>query len=147
MLSRLAGNFYREKIMSTDTIADVLTRIRNAQKVYHKTVVIPLSRMAGDLLAVLKKEGYIESFDQEQDPTTNFENFKVYLKYDQEGEPLVSNIKRVSTPGRRVYARTKKLPRVLSGLGMSIISTSQGVMTDRDARRLGIGGEVIATVY
>ncbi len=133
--------------MSTDTVADILTRIRNAQSVSHKTVVIPASRIAGDILTVLKGEGYIESFDKEKDTNTNFDQYKVYLRYDSEGDPLVSRIKRVSTPGRRVYARSKKLPRVLSGLGIAIVSTSQGIMTDRDARRLGIGGELLATVY
>ncbi len=133
--------------MSTDTVADVLTRIRNAQSVSHKTVVIPGSRIAGDILSVLQKEGYLDGFDKEKDASAKFDQYKVFLRYDDEGEPVVRNISRISTPGRRVYAQTKKLPRVLSGLGIAIVSTSQGIMTDRDARRLGIGGELLAKVY
>lgn len=131
--------------MVNDSLADLLTRIRNAQKAYHRTVMVPVSKMGKSVLETLKKEGYIESFETEK--VGSFEEFKVFLKYDEDGEPLIANLKRISTPGRRQYSRSKKLPKVNSGLGVCLVSTSQGVMTDREAKRLGIGGEVLATVF
>ncbi|MDZ4787115.1 MAG: 30S ribosomal protein S8 [bacterium] len=133
--------------MSTDTVSDILIRVKNAQAVYHKTVVIPSSKIAFSILTLLKKEGYVETFDKEKDAEDKFDQFKVYLKYDSEGEPLLSRVKKVSTPGRRVYAKKTKLPRVASGLGIAIVSTSQGIMTDREARRLGVGGELLAKIF
>jgi len=130
--------------MANDTLADVLTRIRNAQRVYHPTVMVSGSRLATSVLNVLKKEGYIDSFDKEV--VDGFDQYKVFLKYNSEGEPIINTIRKVSTPGRRQYARSRKLPRISSGLGICIVSTSQGVMTDREARSLGIGGELLATV-
>jgi len=131
--------------MVNDSLADLLTRIRNAQKAYHRTVMVPVSKMGKSVLEALKKEGYIDTFDTEK--VGAFEEFKVFLKYDEEGEPLIASLRRISSPGRRQYSRVKKLPKVNSGLGVCLVSTSQGVMTDREARRLGIGGEVLATVF
>lgn len=131
--------------MVNDSLADLLTRIRNAQKAYHRTTMIPVSRMATAVLDTLKKEGYIDSFDKEL--VGSFEEYKVFLKYDEDGEPLISSLRRISSPGRRQYSRSENLPKINSGLGVCLVSTSQGVMTDREARRLGIGGEVLATVF
>ncbi len=131
--------------MVNDTLADLLTRIRNAQRAYHRTVVVPVSKMGKSVLETLKKEGYIDSFESEK--TGTFPEYKVFLKYDEEGEPLIASLKRISSPGRRIYSRVKKLPKVNSGLGVCLVSTSQGVMTDREARKLGIGGEVLATIF
>ncbi len=131
--------------MVNDTIADLLTRIRNAQRAYHRTVMVPVSKMGKSVLETLKKEGYIESFESEKVGT--FPEFKIFLKYDEEGEPLIASLKRVSSPGRRVYTGSKKLPKVNSGLGVCLVSTSKGVMTDHEARKLGIGGELLATVF
>ncbi len=131
--------------MVNDTLADLLTRIRNAQRAYHRTVVVPVSKMGKYVLETLKKEGYIDSFESEK--TGTFPEYKVFLKYDEEGEPLIASLKRISSPGRRIYSRVKKLPKVNSGLGVCLVSTSQGVMTDREERKLGIGGEVLATIF
>jgi small subunit ribosomal protein S8 len=131
--------------MVNDSLADLLTRIRNAQKAYHKTVMVPVSKVAAAVLGTLQKEGYIDSFDKEK--AGAFEEYKVFLKYGEDGEPLIASLKRISTPGRRQYSRVKKLPKVNSGLGVCLVSTSQGIMTDREARKLGIGGEVLATVF
>ena len=127
----------------TDPIADMLTRIRNGQSATKVEVSMPLSKLKKSLAVVLKDEGYISDFS-EQDidgkPTLN-----VTLKYFQ-GKPVIETIKRISRPGRRVYKANSDLPKVQSGLGVAIISTSAGLMTDRDARKAGHGGEVICTV-
>ncbi|MCB9029826.1 MAG: 30S ribosomal protein S8 [Deltaproteobacteria bacterium] len=133
--------------MSTDSVADLLTRIRNALRASHKTVVIPYSKMSGSILNLLKGEGYIEDFSVEKDSDDKFEQYKVFLKYSQEGSPAIDTLKRVSKPGRRIYVRKDSLPKVRCGLGIAVISTSHGVMSDREARKQGIGGEVIATIY
>ena len=135
--------------MTTDTIADLLTRIRNAQQAKHKTVLVPVSKMTSNILALLKQEGYIQSFERVagSEATGGFEREKVFLKYSQHGFPVISELKRVSRPGRRSYSRSGDIPTVRQGLGVALVSTSQGVMTDREARKRGIGGEVLATVY
>ena len=132
--------------MVTDTIADVLTRIRNAQRRGHRGVRVPSSKMAGRLLEVLKSEGFILGFEGRRDKADRFDEIEVTLKYYQSGEPGIRLLRRVSTPGRRVYSKSAKVPRVNSGLGISILSTPQGVMSDRRARKLGVGGEVLALV-
>nr|YP_009029251.1 ribosomal protein S8 [Didymosphenia geminata]AGH28782.1 ribosomal protein S8 [Didymosphenia geminata] len=132
--------------MVTDTIADMLTRIRNAHMVKHQIVQIPSTKMSAAIAGILKEEGYIENFEY------YLENDKKYLlislKYiGQSRKPVISKIKRVSKPGLRVYSNSKELPRVLENLGIAIISTSQGVMTNLNAKKLGIGGEVLFYIW
>lgn len=132
--------------MVNDSIADLLTRIRNAQRAGHKSVSVPASRMVERVLAILKSEGFIESFETKERAETGFKDFSIWLKYYQSGDPVIALAKRVSKSGQRIYAGTEKLPKVQGGLGISIISTSQGVMSDREARRRKIGGEVLALI-
>ena len=129
----------------TDPIADMLTRIRNAVSAKHDNVLMPSSKMKVAIAKVLKEEGFIRDFLVEAENTRPM--LKIELSYTGRKEPVLSGIKRVSKPGRRVYAGHDELPRVLGGLGIAVISTSHGVMTDRDASRKGIGGEVLAYVW
>lgn len=133
--------------MINDLVADVITRLRNAQRAGHKTCTVHYSKMSSSILGVLKTEGFVSDFEKIDSEKGKFNMFKVYLKYTDIGLPVITNTKRVSTSGRRMYARANKLPKVHSGLGISIVSTSQGVMTDKEARKKGIGGEILATVY
>ncbi|RIL07994.1 MAG: 30S ribosomal protein S8 [Proteobacteria bacterium] len=133
--------------MSNDLIADCLTRIRNAQRAGHKSVHVRQTKMVARVLEVLKSEGYIESYEivkereRGESPRIN-----VVLKYYTAGEPVISQARRVSKSGRRFYVKGDKLPRIASGLGMTLVSTSQGVLSDREARKRKIGGEVLATI-
>lgn len=129
----------------TDPIADMLTRIRNANSVYHESVDIPGSKMKYELAKLLKEEGYIRDFKWIDDGKQGV--LRVYLKYGPHKERVISGLKRISKPGRRVYAKCDELPRVLGGLGTAVISTSQGLMTDKAARQAGLGGEVICYVW
>lgn len=131
--------------MMTDPIADLLTRIRNAQSARHEVVTAPASSMKKAVLAILKKEGFIEDFNFKANEHQG--ELNVYLKYDKKGEPIILGIKRVSRPGRRQYVGRKDIPKVLGGLGVAVMSTSRGVISDRDARKLGVGGEVVAYVW
>lgn len=132
--------------MANDTIADVLTRIRNAQSAGHRVVKVPSSKSAKSLLNVLKSEGFIDTFEPAKDEESAFESLNVFLKYYDTGLPVISMAKRVSKSGQRQYRGVDALPKVSSGLGISIVSTSQGVMSDREARKRKIGGEVIALI-
>jgi small subunit ribosomal protein S8 len=129
----------------TVPVADLLTRIRNANLAYKDDLPVPVSKVNEALLGILEAEGYIDGFGREGEGV--HQAFRVRLKYDRQRRRTISGIKRISTPGRRVYAGRNELPRVLGGLGVAIISTSQGVMTDKDASRKGIGGEVLAHVW
>ena len=129
----------------TDPIADMLTRIRNANSAKHKTVDIPASKMKTAIAEILFKEGYIKSFEEIKDNTHGV--IRITLKYDEKGARVIDGIKRISKPGLRVYAGKEELPKVLNGLGIAIISTSKGLKTDKEARELGIGGEVLAYVW
>lgn len=130
----------------SDPIADMLTRIRNANTAKHDTVDIPSSRMKLAIADILLKEGYIKKYDVVEDGT--FRTIRIRLKYGADkNEKIISGLKRISKPGLRVYANKEELPRVLGGLGTAIISTNQGVITDKEARRLGVGGEVLAFVW
>ena len=129
----------------TDPIADMLTRIRNANTVGHETVEIPASKMKKAIAEILKEEGYITDFDVIEDDKQGM--IKVTMKYGANKERVISGIKKISKPGLRVYARHDKLPRVLNGLGIAIISTSKGIITDAQARREAVGGEVIAYIW
>ena len=130
----------------TDPIADMLTRIRNANQMHHETVLVPASKVKSDILQVLANEGFIKGFEKVNDEN-NKPALKVTLKYTETKERVIKKLQRVSKPGLRVYAEVEDLPKVLNGLGIAIISTSKGVMTDRDARKANVGGEVLAYVW
>jgi len=132
-------------MMMTDTIADMLTRIRNGLQARHETVAIPASKEKKEIAKILKEEGFITDYSVESDGVKKV--MTVVLKYGPNNEKVISGLKRISTPGLRVYAKAENLPRVLNGLGVAIISTSQGMMTDKEARAKRIGGEVIAYVW
>ena len=130
-------------MVMSDPIADMLTRIRNANSAYHEKVEMPASTMKAAVLNILKEEGFVKNYETVDEGKT----LKVTLKYGSNKEKVITGIKRISKPGLRVYASKEELPRVLGGLGIAVISTSQGVMTDKKARNLGLGGEVIAYVW
>jgi small subunit ribosomal protein S8 len=144
--------------MHTDPIADMLTRIRNANKALHETAEMPTSRMKEEIARLLQDEGYIAGFNvvsptdhnsRESDPKKHrsYGTLVVQLKYGSSRERIITDLKRVSKPGRRVYARKDRLPRVLGGMGTAIMSTSKGLVTSKTAEREGIGGEVICFVW
>ena len=133
-------------MMASDPIADMLTRIRNANTSKHDTVDVPASKMKLAIADILVKEGYVAKYDLVEDGTAK--NIRITLKYGKDkNEKIISGLKRISKPGLRVYAGKDELPRVLGGLGIAIISTNQGVMTDKEARKLNVGGEVLAFVW
>ena len=132
----------------TDPIADMLTRLRNANQAYHDRVTMPYSKIKANIAEVLKAEGYIAAWTvQEPEEGAVGKSLIVDLKYGNSRERSLAGIRRVSKPGLRVYAKAPDLPRVLGGLGVAIISTSQGLLTDRQARKRGVGGEVLAYVW
>jgi small subunit ribosomal protein S8 len=131
--------------MQTDPIADMLTRIRNANKAMHETTQMPTSRMKEEIARLLKEEGYIKDYRVEK--AGSFDTLVIELKYGRNRERVLSDLKRISKPGRRIYARKDRLPRVLGGLGTAILSTSSGLVTARDAQQRGIGGEVICFIW
>jgi len=129
----------------SDPIADMLTRIRNAQVARHETVVVPNSRIKVDIARVLKAEGFIRDFEL---PSGEKEkDIKIHLRYSGRRDPVVTGLKRISKPGLRVYTKAKDMPRILGGLGIVIVSTSQGIMTGQQARQAQLGGEVLAFVW
>lgn len=130
----------------TDPIADMLTRIRNANNAFKETVDMPSSMQKVQIAGILKQEGYIDDFEAVQGPATGA-TLRVRLRYGQDRSKTISGVRRISKPGLRVYATSAKLPKVLGGMGTAIISTSKGIMTDRDARRRQVGGEVIAYIW
>ncbi|MBE5755070.1 MAG: 30S ribosomal protein S8 [Clostridiales bacterium] len=132
--------------MVNDSIADLLTRIRNAQTARHDSVTVETSIMKKSIAQILLDEGYISAFDEVENGNKN-KNLVITLKYVNKNQKVITGLKRISKPGRRIYASCEELPRVLNGLGIVIVSTSKGVMTDREARKLGIGGEVLAYVW
>ena len=130
----------------SDPIADMLTRIRNANTAKHDTVDVPSSKMKLAIADILVKEGFIKKYDVVEDG--NFKTIHITLKYGKDkNEKIISGIKRISKPGLRIYANKEDMPKVLGGLGVAIISTNQGVITDKQARELGVGGEVLAFVW
>ena len=129
----------------TDTIADLLTRIRNANSAKHDTVEIPASNMKKAICQILGDEGYIKSFSVEEDGKQGM--IKVALKYVDGKTPVIQGLRRVSKPGLRIYTNVEDMPKVMKGLGIAIISTSKGIMTDRQARKENVGGEVLAFVW
>ena len=132
-------------MLITDPIADMLTRIRNALVAKHETVDVPASNMKLAIAEILLKEGYIKSYTVNEEGVEKM--MTIVLKYGPNKQRVITGLKRVSKPGLRVYARKDRLPRVLNGLGIAIISTSKGIMTDREARKQGVGGEVLAYIW
>ncbi len=130
---------------TTDPIADMLTRIRNANSSKHKTVDIPASNMKKAIAKILFEEGYIKAFEEIKDDAQGI--IRITLKYDEKGARVIDGLKRISKPGLRVYASKDELPQVLNGLGIALISTSKGIKTDKEARNEGLGGEVLAYVW
>lgn len=129
----------------TDPIADMLTRIRNANTVKHETVDVPASNIKKEIARILLEEGFVKGYDVIEDGKQGI--IRLQLKYGIEGERVISGLKRISKPGMRVYADKHEVPRVLNGLGISIISTSKGILTDKQARKENVGGEVICYVW
>lgn len=129
----------------TDPIADMLTRIRNANTVGHDTVEIPASKMKKSIAGILTEEGYIKGFEVIEDNKQGI--IRVQMKYGPDKERVITGIKKISKPGLKVYAKADEVPKVLGGLGIAIISTSNGVISDKEARKLGVGGEVICYVW
>ncbi|HEY4659763.1 MAG TPA: 30S ribosomal protein S8 [Gemmatimonadaceae bacterium] len=131
--------------MRSDPIADMLTRIRNASRAEHEKVDIPASRLKVRVAEILKDEGFIKNFRVLED--TKQGTLRVYLKYGAANEKMITGLVRVSTPGRRIYVTRDRIPSILGGMGMALLSTSRGVVTDRDARKQKVGGEVLAYVW
>lgn len=133
----------------TDPIADMLTRIRNANRMKHEFVLIPASKQKREILNVLKQEGYIEKVELIKRKNEFGQDLRVTLKYteDRTHERVLKGLKRISKPGLRVYAKVEELPRVFNGLGVALVSTPKGILTDRDARKENVGGEIIAFVW
>ncbi len=129
----------------TDPIADMLTRIRNANTVNHDSVELPASKMKLAIAEILKQEGFIREYEYKKDSKQG--TIRIFLKYGPNREKVITGLKRISKPGLRVYAQKDELPKVLGGLGIAIVSTSQGIMTDKSARKAGIGGEVLCYIW
>jgi small subunit ribosomal protein S8 len=131
----------------TDPIADMLTRLRNANIAMHDDVSMPSSKLKESLATLLQKEGYITTFSVAPSPTGPGKKLTITLKYSHERERTISGIKRISKPGLRVYSKAEEIPRVLGGLGVAVLSTNQGLMTDREARKRRMGGEILCYVW
>ncbi|RID83414.1 30S ribosomal protein S8 [Peribacillus asahii] len=132
-------------MVMTDPIADMLTRIRNANMVRHEKLEVPASKIKRDIAEILKKEGFVRDVEFIEDNKQGI--IRIFLKYGGNNERVITGLKRISKPGLRVYAKTGEVPRVLNGLGIAIVSTSQGVLTDKEARAKQVGGEVLAYVW
>ena len=130
----------------TDTIADMLTRIRNANQMRYEEVSVPSSNMKKEIARILKEEGFIKDYKIDSEANTQG-SITLYLKYTDKKERVITGLKRISKPGLRVYAKNDEIPKVLNGLGIAIISTSKGIMTDKEARKENIGGEVLAYIW
>ncbi len=135
----------KEKKMITDPIADMLTRIRNANMVSHASVEMPSSKLKVQLARLLKEEGFITDYSEKE--VGKFKVLEITLKYDAKNKPVISKLERISKPGLRSYSKAKTLPKVLGGMGIAIVSTSKGLLTDRKARKENIGGEVLCYIY
>jgi small subunit ribosomal protein S8 len=133
--------------MMTDPIADMLTRVRNANTAMHDQVKMPSSKQKEALAAILKQEGYIESYEVADDTGRPGRVLNITMKYSPERQRTISGLRRVSKPGLRVYSKADKIPRVLGGLGVAVLSTSRGLLTDREARKQGVGGEILCYVW
>ena len=131
--------------MTTDPIADMLTRIRNANQMRYKEVEVPASKIKLEIARILKETGFVADYKVKKNDTQD--TIVLFLKYGQHKERVITGLKRISKPGLRVYANAKEMPRVLNGLGIAIVSTSKGVMTDKEAREANLGGEVLAYIW
>ena len=131
----------------SDTIADMLTRIRNANQMRYEEVRVPSSKMKNEIARILKEEGFIKDYKIENSENSVQPTIIITLKYTEKKERVITGLKRISKPGLRVYAKNDQIPRVLNGLGIAIISTSKGIMTDKEARKENIGGEVLAYIW
>ncbi|WP_027410247.1 30S ribosomal protein S8 [Anoxybacteroides tepidamans] len=132
-------------MVMTDPIADMLTRIRNANMVRHEKLEVPASKMKKEIAEILKREGFIRDVEYIEDNKQGI--LRIFLKYGPNNERVITGLKRISKPGLRVYAKANEVPRVLNGLGIAILSTSQGILTDKEARQKGTGGEVLAYIW
>ncbi len=132
-------------MITTDPVADMLTRIRNAGAVYHDKVDVPTSKLKLEIARILKEEGFVKDYQVVTE--NNLTMIRIFLKYGEKKKPVIAGLKRISKPGLRVYANSHEIPRVLGGLGTAIISTSKGVVTDKEARKLGVGGEVLCFIW
>lgn len=144
-ISQTVSQEKRKKNMNTDPIADMLTRIRNANAVSHPSVEMPSSKLKVALAKLLKEEGFIADYSEKADG--NFKTLIIELKYDESNKPVITKLQRVSRPGLRSYFKAKNLPQVLGGMGIAVVSTSKGLLTDRKARKENLGGEVLCYVY
>ena len=133
--------------MNTDPISDMLTRIRNANMVSLSEVDMPSSKLKVELAKLLKSEGYVEDYQVVDKENSSFKTLKITLKYDEKSKPVISNLQRVSRPGLRNYCKAKDIPQVLGGMGIAIISTSKGLLTDRKAKKENVGGEILCYVW
>jgi small subunit ribosomal protein S8 len=133
--------------MISDPIADMLNRISNALTAHHKQVLLPSSKEKVAIARILKDEGYIQNFQVTRDPARPQSNLRIVLKYDENRQPLITELKRVSKPGRRIYVGKQEIPWVLSGLGTAILSTPRGIVTGMQARRMKVGGEVLCYIW
>lgn len=133
--------------MITDPISDMLTRMRNAISARHSKVDVPASRLKIEIARILKEEGYITNYSIKTAEGTNIRTLRIFLRYGPKGESVISELKRISRPSLRVYVPSAEVPRVLGGLGISILSTSKGVMTGKQARKTNVGGELLCSVY
>ena len=136
----------------TDPIADMLTRIRNASAVRKQDIVLPMSKIKYEIALILKNEGWIHDVEiikkeSKKNMASAFDQLKLVLKYKKSGRPMISNLKRISKPGLKIYAKKDELPKVLNNLGIAIISTQKGLMTNKDAKSRGVGGEVLCEIY
>jgi small subunit ribosomal protein S8 len=131
--------------MMTDPIGDMLIRLKNALMARHKSVIVPASKMKLEIARILKEEGYIEDYKYIKEETQP--KIEIILKYDENKRPIIAGVKRVSKPGRRIYKGYRDLPKVLDGFGIAIVSTSQGIMTDHEAKKRKVGGEVICEIW
>ncbi|AMB96245.1 MULTISPECIES: 30S ribosomal protein S8 [Aerococcus] len=132
-------------MVMTDPIADFLTRIRNANLVRHETVEVPASKMKEAIAKILEEQGYIKGYEVLEDDKQGI--IRVFMKYGADNQRIITNLRRISKPGLRVYAKSDEIPKVLNGLGIAIVSTSEGVVTDKEARQKNIGGEILAYVW
>ncbi len=130
-----------------DPVADMLTRIRNANTVYHEMVDMPMSKMRLEIARILKDEGYIRNYKTVNDPKQPVATLRVFMNYGPNRERIIQGLRRISKPGRRIYVKKEELPKVMGGLGVALVSTSRGLMTDAEARKQGLGGEVVCYVW
>jgi len=131
--------------MMTDPIGDMLTRLKNALMARHRSIIVPASKMKLEIARILKEEGYIEDYKYIKEETQP--KIEIILKYDENKRPIIAGVKRISKPGRRIYRGYRDIPKVLDGFGIAIVSTSQGIMTDHEARKRKVGGEVICEIW